>query len=270
MSIMRGSLLVLAMLNVSLISSGCGKDQGQSLVQGVQISTHQESEDVYLALTTQLNTGATQFVALNVSIADPKYPGEFFGSLGLKQAFNGTAELTLDLNVSKLANHQFSIGSKLPNGTDIPVGGLGNVPVIGIPIGDNGSRIYFAYGTGVAMVGAAIVIGEFNGLGGYVGNANIFPMFDFGHGVRGLGGVFAGQQKNQSGVAVFVDASTALTGAANELAVSKSIGMAKIAAADQPAPKLTFNVPATSQGAKDKVNKALLKLHSKKARLHAQ
>jgi len=265
---MRVSLLVLAMLNVGLISSGCGKDQGQSLVQGVQLSSHQENSDVYLALTTQLNTGATQFVALNVSIADPKYPGEFFGSLALKQAFNGMAELTLDLNVSKLSNHQLDIGSKLPNGTDIPVGGLGNVPVISIPIGHSGSRVYFAYGQNVAMIGTAIVIGEFNGLGGYVGNANIFPMFDFGHGVRGLGGVFAGQQQSQSGVAVFVDASTALASSAPELAVSKSLG--KIAASEPSSASLTFAAPQTSKATKDRVNKALYKLHSKRARLHAQ
>ena len=98
----------------------------------------------------------------------------------------------------------------LPNGSQIPVGGLGSLPVINLPIGNTGARVYFAVGKGaageqIALFGTAITFKEFDSLAKYVGNANLFPAFVFPDGIRGIAGIFTGTAPSTSGIAVFVD-----------------------------------------------------------------
>ena len=270
MKIRTNQILAVGTLALALMAVGCGKQNTQSLVQGIQLNSHQDNGDTFVGMTAQLNTGAMQLVAFDLTIVDPKNPTQAYGHLSAQQLISGGAQLSLDVNLTKVTHLNYVTGV-LPNGTPIPVTILGG-SVIGIPIGNTGGYVYVAYGNGAAMLGVAMPIKEFNGMSGYVGTANIFPAFDFGKGVTGVGGVFVGNQPSQSGIAIFVDASGAIPTDSpwTVPGASKSLAKASLKASDASSAPATirFQVPTVSQKQKSAVNSQILKLHNKRAKLH--
>ncbi|OFZ19911.1 MAG: hypothetical protein A2X94_14745 [Bdellovibrionales bacterium GWB1_55_8] len=247
---------------IALLATGCGGGNDSNLFKSVGLSSYQENGDLYVEVKSLLQTGSMQLLSIELPIIDSHDPSKVYGKLAVRQSFNGTAELALALNVSDTVNLP-EFDGKLPNGTAIPVGGLDQVPVVGLPIGGSSAKVYIAYGAGVAMIGVAVPLREFDGMGQSVGNANIFPVFDFGKGVRGLGGIFTGMSPGQSGIALFVDAATAI-------APQPAAKVLALAAGDFLVPvksKLTFSSVSPSRKKKNKINYTLYKMNKKRSRL---
>jgi hypothetical protein len=200
-----GAILV-SLLAVGV--TGCGKGQGQ-FVKDVQIRTYTQNNDVYAEVKAQVDTGKLSIPGITLPILNPKQPGVIYGSIGLNPSLNGGSELTLDVDVTAATGVQGIDGSLLPNGSPIPVGGLGNVPVVGLQAGAN-SKIYVAVGPGVAVLGVALTVHQFDNVGGNIPiPINLFPSFKLANGVTGIAGIFTGPVSGQNGVALFVDASAA-------------------------------------------------------------
>ena len=265
--------LFIATIICTLTNTACNQSadpQKQQVVKDMQLSAHQDKQDIILELKTMLSMGNTQTAALDLTIADPYHPDEMYGRLGLRQVLAPgsamTSELDLEINFTKLTGLNVLAGP-LPNGTPIPVY-TGQNPVLGIPVGGDGIRIYGSYGPGTAMIGIAVPIREFNAAGSYVGGLNVFPMFEFGGGVRGVAGFFAGNQPNQSGLALFVDASAALA-ALNPPSSWVAPGPRAKALADAaPANELKFVSPKVSKKKLKKFYRELHRLDQQKAILH--
>jgi hypothetical protein len=204
------SLTVAALLVTSgTLAVGCGKQQG-GLAKNVQIRTYTQDGDIWGEMIATFETGGLSFPALSLPIFDPKHPGVSYGTVSFRPILSGGTELVIAVNISDVANVQ-NVITTLPNGTPIPVGGLGMCSTIGLPVGGTKTIVYVALGEGCAMVGVALAIKELDNIGQHVGlPLNFFPAFDFGNGVRGIAGIFTGTTSGSSGIAIFVDFAGAL------------------------------------------------------------
>jgi hypothetical protein len=134
---------------------------------------------------------------------NPEDTSQIIGSLSLKEVFPKGAEVTIGLDLTVLADLD-SDNALLPNGTSIPIGGLGDTPIIGIPVADTAAKAYFALGSGVAVLGFAVPIREFDEIGRRTGRSNLFLPFDFNV-IRGTGGMFCSPNPGKTGLGLFVD-----------------------------------------------------------------
>ncbi len=199
-------------LGIVALNTACGQNPVQSVVTNVQIKTYSVDHDEWVQMTTSLNTGGFMLTSVNLPVADPNDHSKIYGQLTLlpslpKPGSNG-GDITISLNISQIANVK-GIDPLLPNGTPIPVGGLMNANLIAFPIADTGARLYFALGSQVAMLGAAIPFKELDPAGHYVPGINIFQPIQLGP-VSLTAGMFAGAQTNTTGVGFFVDLSQAV------------------------------------------------------------
>ncbi len=194
-------LSCVALSITAALGSGCGKNQ---ILRDVSAKTQQsEAGHVSVEITSVWDTGNIRVPAVTLPIPDPNHPSITIGSVSLKEVFPSGAEISVGLDLTELADVD-SDDALLPNGTTIPIGGLGDTPVIGLKVGDTAARAYFALGSGVALMGFAIPIREFDGLGRSMGRSNAFIPFQFGD-VRGTGGLFSSPDSGQTGPGLFVD-----------------------------------------------------------------
>lgn len=265
------TILLIGMISAAALSiSGCGKNsEGEKLVQNVTVSAYQQETDVYLEIKALVNTGNMQLVGFELPIFDFHNPSMVYGKVAVRLPLSGTGtEIALAVNLTDVAGLQ-TVDSLLPNGTPLPVGGLGNVPVLAIPIG-GGSKVYFALGRDVAMAGVAINIREFDGLGaGGELPINIFPQFKFANGVVGIAGIYTSPTPGKNGLALFVDAGNALDGLMNK-STSKLTALNGVELRGSSyRSTLRFNSVMPSVEDKASVNYKLYKLNKKRTRLNA-
>jgi hypothetical protein len=201
------NMVLIAALAVS--ASACGR--AQRTVLDLSLTTSVQNADQFVEMKALLDTGNLNFGA-TVPIYDPKHPEVTYGSVSLYPGLKPrTSELTLSVNLTTAARAQGADAKVLPNGAPIPVGGLGNATAIGLMAGKR-SRVYLAFDHDVAVIGTALVIKEFDEVGKYAPGVNIFPSFELGKGIWGTAGIFTSAEKLQSGIGIFVDASSVLNG----------------------------------------------------------
>lgn len=201
------------------LTTGCGKN-GAQLVKDVRLTSFERDDGAYVEVRALVETLNLDFGG-QVPIFDPRRPGVSYGWVGLSPSVTESgSDLFLAVNLT-LAQQGTSVdGRFLPNGAFIPVS-TGSVPVFGLRAGSN-SLVYVALGEGVAMLGTAVTLREFDSIGKTLPGLNLFPGFDLGNGIRGLAGIFTGMQPMQSGLAFFVDASSALPKKPEVSAVERS------------------------------------------------
>jgi hypothetical protein len=199
---MKSAKLLLC-VGLLVFATACGKQE--KLVLDASLRTLTEGTRNYLQLQALVDTGNMTVPGGEIPIQHPHVPGVVLGTVSLYPATKAqTSQITLKLDLDETFYEMGADGRTLPNGALIPVDRLGNATPIGFKAGKY-SRAYVALGDNVAMVGAALVIKEFDNFSDDLPYINVFPEFKFGR-VRGTAGIFTGAQTLQSGVAIFVDA----------------------------------------------------------------
>lgn len=260
----------LSCLGLLAFSTACGKSGSSpvdKVVKSASLTTYLQGGDQWIQTLISLDTGGFVLAGINVPIVDPTNLGEEYGEISLlpniaQQGGDNGGDLRIALNVTHATRVQ-GVAPVLPNGTPLPIGGIGNTPVIAIPIGDAtvSSRLYFAFGSGVAFLGTALSFAALDPAGQYAPNVDIFEPFHIGN-VNLIAGLFTGTAVMSSGIGLFID----LSGVINQAPASF---MAKTVGTDN---KLVFEPVKTDGGAPlsvDKENKLYRKLYqlSKKRNL---
>ncbi len=272
--VQKGKWISAILLGSALVISGCGKSgDGLKLVKNVQIKTFEQDGDAWAEMIATLDTGNIQLPAIDFPIGNPKNPGEQIGNVSIKPVISGSGnDLGLSVNLTKALKDAMPSDGNLPNGVAIPVGGLGGSTLIGLPIGNSGSKVYLALGPQTAVLGAAVVIKEFDKLGKTVGGLlNIFPTFKFGNNIKGVAGIFTSASPSQSGIAVFADASSVL-GATKMQSLMASTGRAastlRVSSASvEVSEKAYFVAQTPSKSKREKLYNELYRMHKAKARV---
>lgn len=114
---------------------------------------------------------------------------------------DGKAHIGFSLNLSAVADLP-SGEATLPNGTAVPLDTYG-AGVIEIPIEEINGEVYVSFVNGKAVVGIAVAIEQFDGIGGEMGTVNVFPVFNI-NAFQISAGIFTSNVPGQSGLAAFV------------------------------------------------------------------
>ncbi len=200
-------------LSVVMLQTGCGSGGVPAVLSDLQVSSSVQNGDVYATLSTNLSSSGFIISSLNLPIVDPKDPAIEYGQVAISPTVcaSGTvcvdgSELSLSINLTEVAN--LNTGSTtLPNGTAVPLSGL--TSLIGLPIGTTGGTVYIDLTSNTAVIGVAFPFAALNGVGAYVPGLDIFDTVAFGN-VDAYVGLFAGSAKNQTGIAIFVNASSVI------------------------------------------------------------
>lgn len=188
---------------MSVFFSGCGKNA--SIVKEVKLRSYSQDGDAYAEMKAMLNIGGTDLPAIELPIADPRNPAITYGRVGILPSLISGAELSVNLNLTKVAEAPQGNG-RLPNGTSLPVAGLDENKIISLPLGRSAARLYIAIDHDTIVMGTAIPIREMDPLGRYSGGLNLFKSFTL-KGMRGIAGIFTSPTPGQNGFGLFVDAS---------------------------------------------------------------
>ena len=217
-------MIILAVFTLA----SCGKNGQpvQNIVTAVQLKTESKNGEDWVSTTLALATGGFTLSAIQLPILDPTHPGIQYGQIAIRPTFcsncsnSNQAELNLGLNLTQITQIQ-GIDPLLPNGSPLPVGGLGNSHIITLPVADTGARIYFAFGQKVGMLGAAVPFKEFDPAGQSLPNFNLFPAFNIGP-VQLMAGFFAGATTKTTGVGVFVDLASVISQSPTLIALTRN------------------------------------------------
>jgi hypothetical protein len=202
---------VVTILTVGVLAPACGGSGDEGFVKSVKLNTYIQNEETFASLVVSMNTRGFLFVGLRFPIYDRNRPGVQLGEI----AFEPDAEsdgnlLFLSVNLTRVFEQDNVDGGKLPNGSPLPVSGLDQQPVLGLQTGGS-TRVYAALTDHVAVVGAAIVVNEFDAIGAASPvPINFFPSFKLGDKVTGIAGIFTGPEPRTSGFGVFLDLSKLL------------------------------------------------------------
>lgn len=203
--------LFLAVVAIASLAA-CSQNTAQ-VIKGASIKAEVQNGDIYADLVTHVDSNQVQILALDLPIFNPKNPAEQLGEIKITTPQAGLTDITLALNVSKVAKLQYVLTPEktLPNGTLFPVIGVDTNSWYSIPLNNSkNSKLYVNIeGTSQkAVVGYALVSDKLSaGI-----TANIFTPFA-AQGVSGYGGVFSGITPGASGIAVFADISSVLKAA---------------------------------------------------------
>jgi hypothetical protein len=199
-SFTRIAFATFAMMGLAACSNGSGTIKGNKLALTTQ------NGKTFASLVTQLNTGNVVVSAADLPILNPQNPAQELGRINVSTPAVGQTDITLSLNLTDTL-HAPS-GDKaltLPNGTAFPIVTVDANNWISIKAGAGDSRLYLNIdlAKNTAVVGYAL---NADALSAGV-PANIFASFAVGtsNDVAGMGGIYSGTVKGQSGLAVFAD-----------------------------------------------------------------
>jgi hypothetical protein len=221
-------MLFAAVAVVSL--AACEDPRTYRPITATELKTYNlNNGDNYVELAVQLKTNNVQLPELTMPVAHPSRPTVNVANVTLRPMANkpGMSELLLAVNVSGASGLE-GASPLLPNGTVIPVSGVDMTQLVALPLDqfNQNGRVYLAVDTAnsTAIVGAALTWAVLDSFGQTVGPLNFFPSFDVSPGVKGIAGVFGSRGPNQSGVAVFADASQLLANTRGGALLSKPAG----------------------------------------------
>lgn len=198
---------ILFLIFISMLATGCGKS-GYKPITNVAVSTSTLNQDVYVNLKAEFNLGNVSLPAVTLPVVNPKDPQEIFGSLSINPTFNGTSEVNLKVNFTEVTHLQGGKAS-LPNGAALPVGGLSQVEIVELSIPNTLAKVYIGLDQKIAIAGFALSIKELDQLGSTIGGVSLMPSFAFGK-IKGVGGIYTGNQPGTTGLALIVDLSSVL------------------------------------------------------------
>lgn len=184
--------------------AACGEQPTESILKDVEYNTFQQDNEVFVTLTSELDTQNIIVSAASLPIYDKKNPTRLLGQVDVAtdlETMKSTLTVTLNTTIS-LNLPEFTYNSKLPNGLSIPVSGIDMTRVIAFDVGDQGSKVYVYYNqlTKKAVLGVALNIESLS-----IGTpASIFAAYDQNN-IRGLAGFYFGNTENTSGVGVFAN-----------------------------------------------------------------
>lgn len=211
-------LSVLQFAFLAFYLSACGQS-GNQVVKNVSVATHVKDNDVYVDVNAIFDLGNTALPTITLPIFDPRNPGTNYGSISMAATLDGRNQIGVSVNFTK-ATKLPGGSAHLPNGSNLPIGGLQGIQVVEILIPNTTGRIYVALDRGVAMAGFAFSIKEMDQIGANIPGVNLFPRFSFNR-VNGIAGVYTGAQSGQTGLALFVDLSALLPQDAYPLAMNQ-------------------------------------------------
>jgi hypothetical protein len=217
-------------------SVACGPVSATNYVTNVVLSTHDTDGDAWAEANFTINAGNLSFPSVDLPIPDPQLPGTDYGQLGISPTISGGTQIDVQVNLTAVAKLQ-GTGAELPNGAQLPIGGLDPTKTLSIPISNTGATLYVSLETGanpVFVIGTALAFSQFDSLGSTIGSADLFLSFALPDGVRGIAGIFTGSQAGQSGFGVFVDASSLLAQLENGTPPASGTSAPSPVAADQP------------------------------------
>jgi hypothetical protein len=224
-SFFKRTMLTLSTLVLVSGMTACGKTGTNQYVKAIYVETDVQDNDNWVSLNSTLNVANLSFPSLRLPIVDPRDPSDLYGTFEISPIMGSTDNaLKVALNLSKVSGLPGAGMPTLPNGNSLPMRAPFGVDLIELDIQQINSKIYVALGQGVAVLGVAVAIKEFDILNRYLPGANIFMGFNI-QGVVGNAGIFTGEQSGTSGIGLFVDFSNLLPKAevgAFEFAVAKS------------------------------------------------
>ena len=231
-------------------------------VVDASLRTFQQNDDLYLETSAIFNTGGLNLPSFEIPIPNPTNLSKPYGRVSLYPGFHKKAELILGFNLSSLTGLSW-VAPRLPNGSHLPIGGLVENEVFTIPISGTSARAYVSSTPGRSLLGIAIPIREFMPIGGIAGNAGVFSVFRSAS-WQGIAGVFTGSKPEGSGIAFFIDATTAFS----QLRSPNGLLRTNSLRAELIGPPLMFNDSMPQASQHKKILKQLKKLSDKKTRLH--
>jgi len=198
------------LLLVLLVSFSCGPNPQNQIVKDIGVKAYASNDDVFLDLGAQFYLGDLTFTSLDLPIMDPNSAGKrMFGKFSMRPYLgNGSQmnQITISLNLSAIAQTSGSLKPTLPNGRDLPIGGIKDKNVFELAIPGIDSKIYLGLDKGFTFIGFAMAIKEFQAIANYLPPSGIFLGFNI-KGVLGSVGVFTG---DKSGIGLFADLSSVL------------------------------------------------------------
>lgn len=174
--------------------NGCGANKG--IIEKVSLSSTKESGAVWVEMVADLRQAGFQLPEVTLPIQNPKNQTQNIGTISLS-----ALQIKARVNSSELINIPSGDGSKLPNGSVVPVVLEGGAIPIGIPVSGSKSMIYFSLNDKQIMLGVAATLLKEDKLN-YP--TNIFFPFQISEKLKGLGGFFLGETQ---GIGVFALAS---------------------------------------------------------------
>jgi hypothetical protein len=255
-------------------SFGCGKNSNPvaNFVNQLELKTYVSGSDEWVQMTSNLTTGNFMLTGINVPITDPRDRNLVYGEISLSPTLcnttpcQNTSDLRIALNITQIIPVP-ATSPLLPNGTNLPVGGLQNSKIVALPIADTGAVIYFAFGPNVAMLGTALPFSALDPAGQYVPGVNVFQPLQLGT-VSLIAGLFAGSAPKTTGFGLFVDLSQVINNSPTLAALSadplSSIRISSASSSIAPhASKLSFQAVTPSSRNQNKLYKKLYELHQK-------
>lgn len=262
-------LLVFVTLVVTLVS--CGK-QNHQFMKDINVGTSYVDNDVYISVDAQMDFGAMQLPAISLPVKNPK-TGEDLGEIEMGVLAGGKNFMKLSFNLSALTPLQAS-QAQLPNGAALPL--IYTNQVVEIPVGGSKAdvRIYISFVEGAYALGVAVPIKSFDGIGASVGTSSLFPIFNIEN-VVGSAGLFTSNESGKSGFGVFVDLTNVLDdllkGELKARTSHQEVGIAlkTVRSIRRAAPvgELNYSSIGVSSSKKKKIDRALYRLHRRRARL---
>ncbi|QDK38981.1 hypothetical protein [Bdellovibrio sp. NC01] len=198
-------LAATAMMGLAACSPG-----STQVIKGADLKAEAQSNgDIYINLTTHLDSNNVQILAAQLPIMNPNNPAEQLGLININTSAPGITDIALGLNLSAVAKLPvLTPETTLPNGTSFPVWNT-TAKWYSLPLNNSKtSKLYvnIDWTAQKSIVGYALTSDSLSA--GIV--ANIFSVFN-ANGVTGYGGVFSGTTPGTSGLAVFADVSSVLT-----------------------------------------------------------
>lgn len=267
----RGTILSIFFALLSIMFFSCGTGNGENpMVTDVRLASQTNDGDIFVEIDATLDLGNITLPSIQYPVIHPK-TSELIGEINLGTTFSGTTELTLSINLTNITRVPSIANSKLPNGLNLPVGGLRDIDVVQIPIADNRAQVYIAMGDGIAMAGVAVVVSGMDQIGHEIGTSGFFPMFEIDD-VKGIGGIFTSSNVGQNGLALFVDLSSVID-PQNFLAQSSRLKSGSVFAMRatpylNSGSQLFFIDQEPGKKQKKKMQKLIYKLHRSRARLN--
>ncbi len=194
---------------LAVASLAACSQNGAQIIKGAELKAEVQQGDIYVDLTTHLDSNNVQILAVQLPIYNPENPLEQLGLVSIATPSQGVTDISLALNLSKVTKLQsLTVEKGLPNGTAFPVWGVNANNWYSLPLNNSKTSKLYVNIEGTlqkAVVGYALVS---DSLSAGV-TANIFAPFT-AEGVTGYGGIFSGVKPGTSGVAVFADVSSVL------------------------------------------------------------
>lgn len=169
--------------------TGCGA--GSKVIRDLKLNATTENSQVLVEMQATLMQAQFTLPSVVLPLIDPKRPERRLGELETRGN-----QVIVRVNATEAARLPLIDGTKLPNGTGIPVNLNGLTP-IGIPVGGSNSIVYLASGNNQLMIGAAVTIKKDDNNNSPF---NIFLPVQINPEIAGTGGMFFGSRQ---GIGVF-------------------------------------------------------------------